>query len=293
MRVTGIVASPRRMGNSDILVKAALKGAAGPGVEVQILRLYDFRMEYCRGCEKCMAGQNRECQIKDDVRFVYQQIKQSDGLIIGSPIYIHTIPGILKTLIDRIGPYVEKEESGRQKLTSFIFAHTVASRFEHMYALPPLLFFAFYLTFKVSGILCVSAGSPGECLLEKKNIRRANALGHKLCGDLKGSAREVATLPDRQACIECPRCHNLTFNLELEKVVCPVCKEEGIIAGDSIEWRNKSEFSKLKEVMDARFRLMRKSHLLFRGNVHTIAEAKVEYRDKRTGIPVLGKVKPE
>ncbi|NVM20218.1 MAG: flavodoxin family protein [Desulfobacterales bacterium] len=293
MRVTGIVSSPRRTGNSDILVKEALKGATAAGAEVQIIRLYDFRIEYCRGCEKCVVQEDPECPIKDDVRFIYQQIKQSDCLIVGSPIYIHSIPGILKTLIDRMRPYVVKGEPWKHKLTSFVFTHTFASQFEHIYALPPLLFFSFYLNFRVSGILSVSAGSPGECLLERQNIRRAHELGEKLGRDFERPAERVATFPHGQAGIICPACNNLTFNLGPEKITCPVCKEEGVIAGDSIDWRNKSEFRSLKEIMDERFRLIKESHLLFRENFRAIIEAKDEFRDNRIGIPVVGKVRSE
>lgn len=293
MRVTGIVASPRKTGNSDILVKHALKAAAESGAEVRILRLYDFRIEYCRGCEKCVVQENPECPIKDDVRFIYEQIKKSDGLVFGSPIYIHSLPGILKSLIDRMRPYVERGDSHHMKVVSFIFTHTFASQFEHIYALPPLLFFSFYLNLRVSAILSISAGSQGECLLNRQNIRRAHELGEKLGKDLKRPAKQVATFQYGQEGIICPGCHNLTFKLGPEKIVCPVCKEEGVIAGDSIDWQNKSEFRSLKETMDDRFRLISESHLLFKENFRDIVEAKEEFRDNSTGIPVIGKVKSE
>jgi multimeric flavodoxin WrbA len=293
MRVTGIVASPRKTGNSDILVKQALKAAAESGAEVQILRLHDFRIEYCRGCGKCMTREHRECQIKDDVKFIYQQIKQSDGLVFGSPIYIHSVPAILKALIDRMGPHLEREGHGQRKLTSFIFTHTYASQFEHMYALPHLLFFAFYLAFRVSGMLSVSAGPPGACLLDKKNLRQADELGKKLCEDLERSAGQKATFLDEQAGVVCPGCHNLTFNLGSGRIVCPVCKEEGVMAGDSITWQNKSGFGRLKETLDTTFQVIRERLLFFRGNLRTIVETKEEFRDNRTGIPVVGKPKSE
>lgn len=289
MRITGIVASPRRLGNSEILVKEALKGAAGSGVEVQILRLYDFRIEYCRGCEKCVTGENRECQIKDDVKFIFQQIKQSDGLIVGIPIYIHSIPGILKTLIDRMRLYVEKGKSGQQKLTSIIFTHTIASQFEHVYALPSLLFFAFYLDFRISGILSISAGSPGECLLDKKNIHWAYDLGKRLNQGLKLPAGQVVTFQDGQEGIICPGCHNLTFSLSQNNnnIVCPVCKEEGVISRNKILWKNNSEFASLKKMMDNRFKLIQESHISLKKNMRSIIEAREEYRDNIINIPIV------
>ncbi|MBE9569554.1 MAG: flavodoxin family protein [Proteobacteria bacterium] len=291
MRITGIVASPKKTGNSDILVKHALKAAAESGAEVRILRLYDFQIEYCRGCEKCITGENRECQIKDDVRFIYQQIKQSDGLIVGSPIYIHSIPGILKTLIDRMRPYVERGESNHMKVASFIFTHTFASQFEHIYALPNLLFFAFYLAFRVSGIISIKAGSPGECLLDKKNIRQAYDLGKKLSQGLNRPAGQGAIFQDGQEGIICPGCHNLTFCLAQKKIVCPVCKEEGIISGNKILWKNKSKFGSLKMVMDNSFKLMQESHISFKKNIRSIVEAKEKYRDNRINISIVRREK--
>lgn len=293
MRVTGIVASPRRMGNSDILVKETLKGLHEQGMEVSILRLHDFRIEYCHGCEKCVVQKNPECPIKDDVKFIYEQIMQSEGLVLGSPIYIHGIPGILKTLIDRIRPYVSKGESIEKKFSGFLFTHTFNSEFEYVYALPYLLFFSFYLNFQVSGILSVPSGSPGECLINGQNILSARALGEKLFRNIIDPAGPVADFQKGQEAIICPGCHNLTFSMRQGKIVCPVCKEEGIMAGDSVDWQKKSQFSNLKETMNSRFQMIMESHLAFKTNFRTIIGAREEFKDKKIGIPIVRKDKPE
>jgi lactam utilization protein B len=85
----------------------------------------------------------------------------------------------------------------------------------------------------------------------------------------------------------------LTFNLGSGRIVCPVCKEEGVMAGDSITWQNKSGFGRLKETLDTTFQVIRERLLFFRGNLRTIVETKEEFRDNRTGIPVVGKPKSE
>lgn len=298
MKVTGIVASPRRIGNSDILVKETLKGLQEQGLEVSILRLRDFRIEYCNGCEKCVVQENPRCPIKDDVKFIYEQIMQSDGLVLGSPIYIHGIPGILKTLIDRIRPYVSKGESIGKKFSGFLFTHTFNSEFEYAYALPYLLFFSFYLNFQVSGILSVPSGSPGECLIDVENIRKVRVLSEKLFRNIIDPAGPVTDFQEKQETtgqetIICPGCHNLTFSMKQGKIICPVCKEEGILAGDSVDWQKKSQFSNLKETMNSRFQMIMESHLAFKTNFRTIIGAREEFKDKNIGIPIVGKDKPE
>lgn len=109
MKVLGITCG-RRMSNTEIMVKEALMGAEEAGAEVEFLRLHDFLIKPCTGCNSCVVdlmerhGSGR-CTIKDDdFPFVDEKIMQCDALIVGSPIYEKSPTGQLKSLNDRMGP---------------------------------------------------------------------------------------------------------------------------------------------------------------------------------------------
>ena len=99
MKILGICGSPRRSGNTEVLLKEALKGAGDAGAEVEEVFLRDKTISPCLeiyGCTK----QGR-CVIKDDFHEVATKMIQADGLILASPIFFYTVSAHTKMLIDR------------------------------------------------------------------------------------------------------------------------------------------------------------------------------------------------
>ncbi len=99
MKVLGIVCSPRKGGNTEILVREALAGAEEMGAEVEFLRVSDMNIVACDGCETC--HQFGECRIEDDMQKVSEKMLAADGIILGSPVYFWSVSGQAKTLMDR------------------------------------------------------------------------------------------------------------------------------------------------------------------------------------------------
>jgi len=99
MKVLGIVCSPRKGGNTEILVKEALVGARETGADVELLKVYEMEIAPCDGCMTCQ--QSGECRIKDDMQRIYEKILAADGIILGSPVYFWSISSQAKTLMDR------------------------------------------------------------------------------------------------------------------------------------------------------------------------------------------------
>jgi multimeric flavodoxin WrbA len=99
VKVLGIVCSPRKGGNTEILVGEALAGAKESGAEVELLRVHDMNIAACDGCLTC--HQSGECRIKDDMQKVYEKMLAADGIILGSPVYFWSVSGQAKTLMDR------------------------------------------------------------------------------------------------------------------------------------------------------------------------------------------------
>jgi len=99
MNLLGIHASPRRGGNSDILLGRALDGARDAGVEVSLLRATALSIPGCRGCGAC--EQTGECALQDAMQEVYPQLDRAERIILASPVYFYGFPAQVKALIDR------------------------------------------------------------------------------------------------------------------------------------------------------------------------------------------------
>ncbi len=99
MKILGIHGSPRKGGNSDLLLERALEGAREAGAEVSELRVRSLKMEGCRECGGC--DETGECVIDDEMQRVYGLLKEADAVIAATPIFFYTVPAQLKAVIDR------------------------------------------------------------------------------------------------------------------------------------------------------------------------------------------------
>jgi len=99
MKVLGIFGSPRRGGNTDILLEETLKGAEKEGAEVERLFLTDFTITPCKECHGC--ERTGQCVILDDMGKIYPKLLEADVIILASPIFFYGITAWAKALVDR------------------------------------------------------------------------------------------------------------------------------------------------------------------------------------------------
>lgn len=98
-KILGVVGSPRRNGNTHILVSKILEGAEEAGAKTEILLLGDLTIQECDGCHTCWKG--NECSKHDDMNTVYPRIIESDVIIFGTPVYWYGPTALMKGFIDR------------------------------------------------------------------------------------------------------------------------------------------------------------------------------------------------
>ena len=91
--------SPRKNGNTDILVSKILEGAKDAGAETEKIYLVDLVIKECNGCHACWDG--KECSKHDDMNDIFENIAKSDVIIFGSPIYWYSVTALMKAFIDR------------------------------------------------------------------------------------------------------------------------------------------------------------------------------------------------
>ena len=97
MYVVGISGSPRKNGNTSILVNEVLKHIKG---EKMFISLAELDLNPCVGCNKCWH-EKKECFINDDITWIIRELEKCDAVILGSPSYFGSMSAQLKMLIDR------------------------------------------------------------------------------------------------------------------------------------------------------------------------------------------------
>ncbi|MFC2013472.1 flavodoxin family protein [Chloroflexota bacterium] len=100
MKVLGIVCSPRKGGNTEILVKEALTRAKDCGAETELLTVWDKEIKPCDGCAFC--ADTGKCHIEDDMQEIYLKFLDTDGIIWGTPVYFSDVTAQAKIIIDRL-----------------------------------------------------------------------------------------------------------------------------------------------------------------------------------------------
>jgi multimeric flavodoxin WrbA len=98
-KVLGIVGSPRRNGNTHVLIEQVLAGAAARGASGETLLLGELTIRECDGCHACWAG--KPCPKHDDMNEVYPQIAESSAIVLGTPVYWYGPTALMKAFLDR------------------------------------------------------------------------------------------------------------------------------------------------------------------------------------------------
>ena len=99
MKVLGIVCSPRKGGNTEIIVEEALTGARDCGAETELLTIRGKDIKPCDSCYSC--EKTGKCRIEDDMQEIYLKLMDADGIIWGTPVYFHSVTAQAKILLDR------------------------------------------------------------------------------------------------------------------------------------------------------------------------------------------------
>ena len=98
-RILAVVGSPRKGGNTDLLVGKMAEGTVSKGAKVETLYLGKLNIRECDGCHVCWQG--KHCPKRDDMLAIYDKISESDAIIFGTPVYWYGPTALMKALIDR------------------------------------------------------------------------------------------------------------------------------------------------------------------------------------------------
>lgn len=101
MNVIGIVGSPRKNGNTELLTAHTLKAISEEGIDTELIRLAGLEIRSCNACMLCQKEER--CSIEDDFSPIYLKMKQAHGIILASPVYYGSATALIKGLMERAG----------------------------------------------------------------------------------------------------------------------------------------------------------------------------------------------
>ena len=98
-KVLMISSSPRKDGNSEMLVASFAKGAKEAGHSVETVYLRENKFGFCKGCLACLKVGH--CIIDDDAVEVAAKMHDAEVIVFATPVYYYSVSGQLKTMLDR------------------------------------------------------------------------------------------------------------------------------------------------------------------------------------------------
>lgn len=99
MKVLLLHGSPRRKGNTEVLLTRIAQGVEAAGGVSELVRLPELDIHPCRACGGC--DKRGRCVIDDDMQGLYDKIDTADRIVIASPIYFYAVSAQTKAFIDR------------------------------------------------------------------------------------------------------------------------------------------------------------------------------------------------
>jgi len=104
MKVIGFNGSPRKDGNTAIIIREVFKELEKHGIDTELIQIGGRGIRGCRACYTCAQTLDRKCIIKDDpVNECIEKMVEADGIILGSPTYFADVTAEMKAFIERVG----------------------------------------------------------------------------------------------------------------------------------------------------------------------------------------------
>lgn len=215
-KILGIIASPRKLGNSEIMVKEISRHISIPH-ELSLLRLSEFNILPCRGCYHCLF-KSKHCVLKDDFNAILHTITDADALIVSAPTYFLGINASVKRLLDRgLAFYNHFDRLWNKPAIGVVIA---GIKGKEGYSLLAMQSFLKLIFSEVKNCRVVYGALPGEIFINKENKQTAEQL-----------ALDLFNPPSKKTAPCCPQCGGDTFRfVNSKKVRCMLCSNDGTIS---------------------------------------------------------------
>lgn len=214
-KILGIIGSPRKLGNCEIMIKEISRNIPEPH-ELKLIRLSELNILPCRGCYRCLFKEEK-CILKDDFGMALKAMLEADALILSVPAYFLGANSSLKRFLDRGLAFYAHIDSLWGKPAIGVGIAGIKGR--EGYTLLNIDSFLKLVLADNKASRIIYGALPGEIFFSDKNKKIATEMAAALFGE-----RLDKTEP------HCPLCGGDTFRfIEGSSVRCMLCSNKGVI----------------------------------------------------------------
>ena len=242
MNILILSGSPRKGGNTDLLVEAFVKGASQRN-HVEVVSVRDYKVNPCMGCNACFKSKDNICAQKDDMSLIYEKMNHADMLVIASPVYFYELSAQLKAVIDRCHNPIRDTFRIKKMALLLVGAATLPELFDSIlsqyqlclnfflaemetmlviveYSL--LLAIHFYLCMKICKTLLIAEAVISFTLINKLlSVLHVYALSHSLRLDIWANATIlVRSFIPQKTCLRQSSIYDIHSTFHLTVLVC-------------------------------------------------------------------------
>jgi multimeric flavodoxin WrbA len=184
MKVIGFNGSPRKDGNTTILINHVFRELEKEGIKTELVQLSEKEIHGCIACYKCFKNKDQRCAVKNDAANEYiEKMTEAQGIILGSPVYFIDITPEMKALIDRTG-FVSRANGGmhRNKVGAVVAAFR---RSGAMHSVDTMNHFLLSQEIFIVGRAIGVGMDKGDVEKDEEGIQTVKALGERMAWLLK------------------------------------------------------------------------------------------------------------
>ena len=177
MKILGLVGSPRKDSNTDLLVTAILESASQNKHTTEKVYLYNLDIAPCVDCRTCKKG-TLQCQLKDGMQTLYPKLEEADVIVFGTPLYWYGPSAKMKLLIDRLRPFIASKKLRGKKAVVVVPSEEGAEACDLVVEMFKRSFK--YLEMDLLGVLLPTASERSEVKTQPQVLTEALEIGKNL-----------------------------------------------------------------------------------------------------------------
>jgi multimeric flavodoxin WrbA len=184
MKVIGFNGSPRKDGNTTMLMDYLLQEVKKEGIETELVQLSAKPIHGCIACYKCFENKDQRCSVKKDTANEYiEKMMAAQGIVLGSPSYFQDVTAEMKALIDRAG-FVGLA-NGRMYKNKLGVSLACFRRTGGVHTIETMNHFFFSNELIIAGRAVSVARDKGDVEKDEEGVQMAKTLGQKIAWLMK------------------------------------------------------------------------------------------------------------
>ncbi len=184
MKVVGFNGSPRKDGNTSILIRRLFQELEKEGIETELVQLSEKQIHGCIACSRCIKNQDRRCAVENDAaNECVEKILGAAGVVLGSPVYFNDVTSEMKALMDRTG-YVSRA-NGRMFKNRVGAAVAAVRRSGAVHTIDTMDHFFYSGEMIIAGRAIAFGRQKGEVEKDEEGMQLVKTLGQRMAWVLK------------------------------------------------------------------------------------------------------------